>query len=359
MDPAVGRIIDANSNRAREGLRVVEEYARFGLDDSALSETVKGLRHDLASVLGGSAFRGIVRARDIQRDVGCALDTEAEYHRGDAREVVTAAAKRGTEALRVLEEYTKTFDASTARGFERLRYRLYELERVMAIRAAARERFADVRLYVLVTESLCSGPWQRVVRQVIEGGADCIQLREKTMPDAELVRRAREAADTCRESGVLFIVNDRPDIARLSGADGVHLGRDDLPVADARRILGPDSMVGVSTHTMEQALGVAAEAPDYIAVGPMFASATKPQDHVPGRALLAGVCAETSIPLVPIGGIDGETIASVLRAGARRVCVCSAVIGQSDIAKAAGELKRRVREAVEKTESGDAERNRA
>ncbi len=342
MEPAVARIIDANANRAREALRVVEEFVRFELDDAWLSSALKSLRHDLASALGCDALGGVIRCRNIVSDVGRTVRTASEYDRADSREVVTAAMKRLTEALRSLEEYAKTVDANCAHAIEWLRYRAYEVERSVAIRIDARDWFRDRRLYVLITESLCSGDWLATARSVIDGGADCLQLREKSLPDRVLLERTRALATVCRESGVLLFVNDRPDIARLGGADGVHVGRDDLSVAEARRIVGPRLIVGCSTHSLAEARAAMADAPDYIAVGPMFASETKPREDIPGPALLAAVCAETSLPIVPIGGINHGTFDAVMQAGARCVCVCSAVISQPDAAAAARELKRRV-----------------
>lgn len=134
------------------------------------------------------------------------------------------------------------------------------------------------------------------------------------------------------------MLNDRPDIAVLSDADGVHLGQADLPAADARGILGPDRLIGLSTHTAEQ-LGVALGLmPDYVAVGPMFASTTKPQEHVPGPSLLTLAESATSIPIVPIGGITIDNAGILRQAGARRLCVCSAVIDSDNPQSAARAL---------------------
>lgn len=211
-------------------------------------------------------------------------------------------------------------------------------------------RFEHVKLYVLLTESLCAGPWEETARQAIDGGADCIQLREKTLPDHELLDRARRLAALCRDAGILFFVNDRPDIARLADADGVHLGQDDLPLPEARQIVGTKLLIGVSTHTIEQARAVMELNPDYLAVGPMFATETKPQRTIAGPALLRRVMAETSMPLMPIGGINEHTIDQVLATGLKRVCVCSAVISRRDVAAAARSLKRRLDEAVDRSE---------
>ncbi len=338
MPESVYRILDANFNRAREALRVMEDYARFVLDDAAGSEAVKVFRHDLAACLRRLPAEDLLAARDVGGDVGTAITTEAERQRGDARDVFVAAAKRLPEALRTLEEYGKTLDTRFAADVEALRYRSYELEQRLTLRGDRAARISRARLYVIVTESLCRGDWLEVASRAIDGGADCIQLREKGLEDGGLLTRARRIATLCRKRGVLFIVNDRPDLAVLSDADGVHLGQTDMGVRDARRIVGPARLIGLSTHTPEQLRAAIADVPDYIAVGPMFASTTKPQEHVPGPDLLALAVRETRIPIVPIGGIDATRAVTLRAAGARCLCVCSAVIGAADPADAARAL---------------------
>jgi len=367
------RIIDANLNRAREALRVMEEYARLGLDDASLSAAIKETRHALGQAVSefvgrsgpeaagesarakarGSAGRSarakargagdfgdsLLRARDIVGDVGCEVGTPAEYQRADALHVAMAAGKRLSEALRAVEEYGKTIDPTFAAAVERIRYRGYELERRLSLTATAPQRFGQVRLYVILTESLCRGDWFATAEAVIRGGADCLQLREKDLSDRELLDRAKRLTKLCHDHDTMFMVNDRVDIAVLSGADGIHLGQDDLSVAAVRRIVPSTCLVGVSTHDIEQVEAAAGEAPDYIAVGPMFATATKPQDHIAGPQTLAAARRLTSLPLAAIGGIDEHNAAEVLSAGASCLCVCTSVIAQADAAKAAARLR--------------------
>lgn len=344
----VARILDANLNRAREALRVIEEYARFVQDDPVGCEWVKNLRHDLAGCVRGLTERtdaavplqedALLAARDTPGDVGTFIRTASEQHRADARDVCIAATKRLPEALRAVEEYGKTLDPGFAARIEAIRYRAYDLEQRLFLRGDRSARFARVRLYVLITEALCRGDWLETARQAIAGGADCLQLREKGLEDGELLARARRLRTLCREHEVVFILNDRPDIARLAEADGVHLGQTDMSIADARRILGPDRLIGVSTHNPEQFEAALAARPDYIAVGPMFASATKPQDHVPGPELAACACRQTRIPIVAIGGITAGRAGIIHQAGCRCVCVCSAVISASDVEQAARQI---------------------
>ena len=376
------RILDANFNRSREALRVMEEFARFVLDDSSLTQALKSARHDLTAALWrirsaantdsptitapegprnvatggaqrnpwitdsgnvpapvGAEETNLVLHRDIVNDVGATITTLTEAQRRNEIEVLSAACKRLTESLRALEEYGKILDPTFATTVEQLRYRGYELERRLFATLRAREKFATVRVYVLITESLCSGDWFKTALAALSGGADCIQLREKNLPDRELLERAKRLAQLCRDMEKIFIVNDRPDIAVAANAHGVHLGQDDLPVAAARRILPARMIVGLSTHTIEQVDEAIALAPDYIAIGPMFDSSTKSQPHIAGPALLAEARIRTALPLTAIGGIEQENIPTVLAAAPACICVCRAIIAQPDPAAAAKRLR--------------------
>jgi thiamine-phosphate pyrophosphorylase len=342
MDPAALRIIDANLNRAREGLRVLEEHARFVQDDPVLTERVKRLRHDL--VEAGKIFGtdALLAERDIQHDVGTQISTASEQTRGGAGDVAAAAGKRASEALRCIEEYGKIINAEAAARIEQLRYELYAVEQDLLIIGPRRQRLRAARLFVLVTEALCNGPWLIVCEQAIAGGADALQLREKSLSDRELLYRARELRELTRLHGVLLFINDRPDIARLAGADGVHVGQDDLKVSEARHIGGGCVLVGKSTHSVEQAQLALAESPDYIAVGPMFTSKTKPDVEVQGPMLLEEVLAMTDVPVVAIGGITETNAASLKPRGVRCIAVCQSVISARDPAAAARVLKERI-----------------
>ena len=336
------RIIDANLNRAREALRVVEEHARFVLDDAELATALKALRHELRQLAGHWTSDELLAARDILGDVGRETKTAAELERHDAGQVAAAALSRLGEALRVIEEYAKLDQPEAARLAERLRYQSYELTQRAVLRAEPRRRFRNTGLYVIVSERACRGPWRQVARAALAGGAGCLQLREKELPDAELLRRARWLRGLTREHDALLIINDRPDVALLSGADGVHVGQDDLPVAQVRRVAGARLLVGKSTHTPAQFDAALAEGPDYVAVGPMFASGTKPQVAVAGTELLAGALKRTALPVVAIGGIDAENVDVLLRLGAQHVCVCAAVVAAADAQRAARQLVERL-----------------
>jgi len=188
-----------------------------------------------------------------------------------------------------------------------------------------------------------------IVRQALTGGAPIIQLREKELPAREVFELALELRRITREAGALFIVNDRVDIAAASGADGVHLGQDDLPVAAARRLLGAGALVGISARTVEQARRAERDGADYLGVGPVYdARSTKPDAlEAQGVELIRTVGTGSDLPIVAIGGISAGRAAAPVRAGAAGVAVISAVVAADDVAGAARELRREVLEALE------------
>lgn len=201
----------------------------------------------------------------------------------------------------------------------------------------------DLTLYVL-TDRLVSGrPHEEQVAHAVRGGATAIQLREKALPVKDVVAIGRRIADICKRWGVLFIVNDLADVAVACGADGVHVGQDDLPVPVARQVMGRGRIVGASAGTVAEARQAAAEGADYLGVGSVFATSTKPDAGEPlGPSALAEIIHAVRVPVVGIGGITAENAAEVIRAGAAGVAVIAAVVGQDDIVAAARRLRERI-----------------
>jgi thiamine-phosphate pyrophosphorylase len=351
MHPPVLRILDANANRAREALRVIEDYARFILNDKDLCAQLKVLRHDLAAALGPILPRAI-QHRDTPGDVGTDTKTAAEMQRLGVDSITTAAGKRMGEALRAVEEYLKIDFPDRAAAIESIRYRFYDLEMRIVRTLRPGQRFNQVRLYVLITERLCHRPWLETAELAIQGGADCIQLREKDLEGAELLRRARRLVELCRRtrtkadanlfSPPLCIINDRADIAMISGADGVHVGQQDLPAVEVRKLVGTDMLIGVSTHNLDQARQAVRDGADYIGVGPVFPSRTKPRDFLPGLDYARQAAAEISLPSVAIAGITEENLDSLLVTGIKTIAVTAAVISQPDPRAAAERLRRKL-----------------
>lgn len=336
---AAARVVDVNLNRAREALRVLDDYARFVLDDRGLTEQVKRLRHALAEGSARLPQSLLLAARDTPNDVGTSIGTTREYARATPAEVATVNVKRLQEALRSAEEYGKVLDAGFGKAVEAIRYEVYTLERQLVRGADAKARLADARLYVLLTGSQCVAGLDWVIEQAALGGADVFQLREKSLTDRELIARARRVREWTRNAGVLFVMNDRPDIARLVDADGVHLGQEDLPVAAARRIVGPDMLIGVSTHTVEQVRRAITDGADYIGVGPTFPSSTKQFEAFAGLDFVREVAAETTLPAFALGGINVANVGEVAAAGAKRIAVSAAVATAAEPRAAAVALR--------------------
>lgn len=328
-DPA--RIIDANANRAREGLRVLEDIARFHLDDPRLSEAFKTLRHGVVAAVEALPLTPADRlaARDTPQDVGTRISTESEHHRPTLDALAATAAARTSEALRVLEESAKLI-ASSGAPFESARYRLYDAERSLRLRL--RTRVPQWRLCVLITESLCKLAWQDVVEASLAGGADCIQLREKQFGAGALLERARELIRLV-DRRAHVVINDRADIALLAGADAVHIGKLDLPLPEVQRLVRSRIAIGCSASSLDRARQIVTQGADYVGLGAMFPTSTKDAPETVGPSLVADfvACAETrALPHLAIGGITPENMPAVVQAGARGVAVSSVVCSDSD-----------------------------
>lgn len=324
------RLLDANANRAREALRVLEDVARFHLNDGSLSGEAKAMRHDLRAVLDRLPAGWIEANRDTPGDVGTAIKTVAERERRDLYEVAIAAGKRLSEALRALEEGLKVVDPALSASIEALRYRSYELERLVHARLGS-SRAEQWGVCVLLTESLCRRPWREVLEAIVEAGIDCIQVREKSMEGGALLARVREVVAVARPKGVAVIVNDRVDIALAAGADGVHLGTHDLPITEARRLAGRSLIIGASTHDLDEAQRAIESGADYCGVGAMFATELKPERTPSGITYLREFIERyPTVPHLAIGGVTSENIESLIHAGARGVAVSSRVCGSDD-----------------------------
>jgi thiamine-phosphate pyrophosphorylase len=203
-------------------------------------------------------------------------------------------------------------------------------------------------LYPIVDVAVLGGrPAAAAVRGLAEGGARLVQLRAKALADGALLAAAQEAAAAARAAGVALVVNDRPDVARIAGADGVHVGQDDLPPAACRAVLGAEALVGLSTHGLAQLERGAGEPVDYLAVGPVYATGSKQNpDPVVGPDLVRRARAIWRGPLVAIGGITPENVGAVIEAGADGIAVISAVLAQRDLAEAVRRFRRAFGERV-------------
>lgn len=344
MQKSLYRIIDANFNRAREALRVIEEFCRFALNSESLTERAKELRHELSFLISQIDQGRLIASRDSLADVGAGKTVKNQISRTDLKDCFTAAAKRLPEALRAIGEMTQTLNPDIAQKIENLRFAAYALEKDITVASDTTAKFRRVVLYVIISSSLPAEVIS-LTQKCIAGGADCIQLRAKDMKDSELFALAEQFTQLCRDANVLSIINDRADIAVASGADGVHLGQSNLPIQQARKIQLKPLIIGQTTHTIEQLRRACEQGPTYVSVGPVFDTSTKPGLKPVGLEYVTkatDALASTGICHVAVGGINLDNISGVIDAGAERIAVCSAVTGAPDPAEACRVLKQKI-----------------
>lgn len=332
----IQRIIDANLNRAAEAVRILEEIARFLLDDKDLSEKLKNIRHKINSSQEEN-YSDYLQARDTENDVG--VDIKNSTERINIENIFKANIKRLQQSLRTLAEYSVENTQNVAL-FEKLRYNSYTLEKIMWNKLKEKYcqiKLSDKKLYLVTNsdEFDSEDAFLDAVASALQGGVDILQLREKNMSAIKILELGKKIKQLCLQYGVTFIINDRIDIALLLEADGVHLGQDDLDVKSAREILGANSIVGISTHAPEQALKAVADGADYIGVGPVFATPTK-EGRIPvGLEYVKWVSENIDLPAFAIGGINEENVEEVIKAGLKKVAVVRAIINAKSPQKSA------------------------
>ena len=338
---ALLRILDANLDRAREGMRTLEEWCRFGLNDKTATAQFKHLRQSIAQWHTSE----IRLARDTPGDLGTALTHPQEASRESLMSVLQANFARVQEALRVLEEYGKLYSAEMSAACKQMRYELYTLdsqilenlinenaikENAMTQTPAFKDRYDRLlRSHTYLVTSPVPD-LLGTVEAALKGGIAIVQYREKTANDDERLEIAKQMRSLCHRYNALFIVNDRVDIAAAADADGVHLGQHDLPMPEARQIMGPDKIIGRSTTSPDELKRALDEKADYIGVGPVHATPTKPGKAASGNEYVRYAAKHATMPWFTIGGLNADNLASTLAAGATRVAVVRALMQADD-----------------------------
>jgi thiamine-phosphate pyrophosphorylase len=318
IQPAVWRILDANFDRAREGLRIIEEWCRFALNHQAMANECKQMRQEL----GMWHTPEIRSARDTTRDVGTALSHPREEQRTGIEQLLQANLCRVQEALRVLEEYGKLSSVAMSSGCKQMRYRVYALESNL-LTYRRRQQLTSSRLYLVTAAMPDLLPR---VEAALQGGLTLVQYRDKESNDVDRLAIAQAMCQLCHNYGALLIINDRVDLALAVDADGVHLGQQDVSVAIARQILGSQKIVGKSTTNpleMEQAIK---EGADYIGVGPVYETPTKAGKAAAGLEYVQHAAKHATVPWFAIGGIDNTNMDDVLQAGAPGLAMVRAIM---------------------------------
>jgi thiamine-phosphate pyrophosphorylase len=329
-DPREGpveRVIDANANRAREGLRVAEDFARFVVADEALARALRDARHRVTEIVGRiRPPQALLAARDTEGDLGADADAFPPAARGTPGDVAASALKRAEEALRSLAEFSKLVDPAAAAAFERERYGLYDLEKRLLLEGADVRRMGAVDVLAVMDAGAAPAPAD-VADAALEAGAGCLVAAPGALADGDAVSLAREIRGDAAGRGAVVLVAGRPDVARLAGADGVLLGPGDVPPAGARRVLGTGAVVGVKVAGADEARAA-------IEIGATF-------------VVLPLACARDMA-----SGFDGLWFASALEpghaalvtdAGATRIA-----LGLPDSPEEAGVFVRAARDALDK-----------
>lgn len=314
----IKRILDANLDRAREGLRIIEEWCRFGLNHSQWAEECKHLRQELASWHSAD----LRMARDTPGDLGTFLTHPQEEQRSSIEDILQANLCRVEEALRVLEEYGKLYKPEMGSAFKQMRYQVYTLESNLLI--YRRHQQLQQSLLYLVTSP--SEDLFAVVEAALQGGLTLVQYRDKNADDIVRLTNAQKLCQLCHDYNALFIINDRVDLALAVNADGVHLGQQDIPIALARQLLGSQRLIGKSTTNPQEMQQAIAQKADYIGVGPVYETPTKAGKAAAGLEYVGYAAENSPIPWFAIGGIDASNINDVLEAGAKQVAFVRAIM---------------------------------
>ncbi len=334
------RIIDANLDRAGEGLRVLEDVARFLLDAPVLSRRLKVLRH---TILKG--FRSmedqLLRARNVESDTGAFSPSPEGTKYEDVVALVKANGRRVQESLRVLEELARLGGPSlpSPQQLEKARFETYELEQAIILALWRDERRKGMNGLYLVLDIACLHGRDPLVvaEQAIAGGVRVLQLRDKLSGRGGLIELARGLKAICERNNVPFIVNDYVDLALAVDAHGVHLGQDDFPVSEARRLLPSDRLVGCSTGSLAEAEKAQEHGADYIAAGAVFPTKTKDR-AVLGLERLGEIAAGVRVPVIGIGGINENNVHLAMGMNIAGVAVISAILEAADTEEAARRL---------------------
>ncbi len=343
----VFRIIDANANRCAEGLRVVEEIARFSLEDDHLFREIKDIRHALRNTVEG-ILSSPGRFRNGEGDVGAILTTKSESSRDSFDSVRRANFLRAEESLRVLEEFGKLVDTGAAARFKSLRFRLYSVEKSFAGQPGIHGKLPPPPFLYAFIDRKYTGPGESGVTAsaLVAGGADIIQYRAKKLGRNEMMTDILAVLRICDAAGVPLIVNDDPELAVESGAGGAHIGSTDIDPLAARSILGPGGILGLSIGSMEELSKAPLDVVDYIGVGAVYATGTKQDIETVGPRFISDVCALTSLPVVGIGGIGIDNMEEVFDAGASGVAVVSRIL-KGDARKNCFTLKKIIGRRIE------------
>ena len=321
-DARIAQIVDANLDRAREGLRVLEDWARFALGRKDLVKSIKNFRQ----TLGKHHLKVYKESRNFIKDECTGFSHPEQFKRNNASSIISSNAARVQEALRVIEEFSRDNNQNLSKISSEIRYEIYNLE-ITLLEAQSNNLLKKILnendLYFITRDS---ENLLEKIRNILEGGVKIIQLRFKEGKDSDNLKFAIKVKELCDNFGALFLINDRVDIALACKADGVHLGQNDLDIKSARKILGFSKIIGISASNERDIKEAIEGGCDYLGIGPVFTTLTKKEKVPLGIDTLKSLTKDISIPWFAIGGIKQENIPFLKENNICKVAIISDLI---------------------------------
>jgi len=325
-DLRIYQIIDANLDRAREGLRVLEDWARFALAEEKYVKKIKNFRQ----ILGKNHLEVYKQSRNRIEDSCKGLTHKEQTNRKTSEQIISSNSGRIQEALRVIEEFSRLHNHELSKITSEIRYEIYTIETdllSLSKRKHSEEILKENDLYVITDQK---DNLLKIVEEILIAGVRIIQHRFKNGTDKDHLQEAIQIKDLCKRYNSLFIVNDRIDIALASNADGIHLGQDDLDLKTARKLLGYSKIIGTSANNEIDISNAIKKGCDYIGIGPAFETATKKNKKPIGIEKIKTLTKDLNIPWFAIGGIKLNNISYLKRNGLKKVALVSQLMNSED-----------------------------
>ena len=325
-DLRIAQIIDANLDRAREGLRVLEDWARYGL---GRVDIVKKLK-DFRQILGSHHLDAYKNARNYTKDKCNGLSHPEQFKRTYTENIISTNSSRIQEALRVIEEFSRNNNYDLSKIACSIRYKMYYLE-IDIMNAKCNNHLNKIifenNLYLITKDK---PDLILDIENLLIGGVKIIQHRFKDTNDSNNLKKAKIIRRLCKSKGAMFIINDRVDIAVACDADGVHLGQNDLDIISARKILGFSKIIGISANNEEDIKNALDHGCDYLGIGPVFETNTKKTKKTLGIEKIKKLTKDIKIPWFAIGGIKNENIPLLKSNGINKVAIISEIMNDEN-----------------------------
>ncbi|WP_288245989.1 thiamine phosphate synthase [uncultured Prochlorococcus sp.] len=325
-DLRIYQIIDANLDRAREGLRVLEDWARFGLGKEKYVKRIKNFRQ----ILGRNHLEIYKQSRNLIADKCKGLNHREQINRNTSEKIISSNSGRVQEALRVIEEFSRLHNHELSKIASEIRYEIYTIEidlLSLSKRKNSEEILRENDLYVITDQK---DNLLEIIEEILIAGVRIIQYRFKTGTDKDNLQEAIKIKNLCKRYDSLFIINDRIDIALASNADGIHLGQDDLDLITARKLLGFSKIIGISANNESDISNALKDGCDYIGIGPVFETATKKGKKPIGIEKIKTLTKDLDTPWFAIGGIKSNNISYLRRNGFQKVALVSQLMNSED-----------------------------